>query len=365
MQGLRSFSRVATLAFAALLAAAFGCESSDCIGENCPDACNGAPCDTAPTANTGTLGRSGAPCASHYDCAGVGLCEEVPVNGELRRICVAMPDAPVLGRYYTACPTTTECDTDAGYFCVGAGVGDLDSYCTTVCETDANCPTGHLCESVGARPCEDICDVSGHPTDPECVPTSAIGEGKEYHCGIAGPEHNICVKRRFCAPCETDADCGTVPGLICARDQSGEKICTPTCDEALDSCPWGNAAICGVWDTELGVATCSHRFGSCHGSGQPCEPCYVDRDCGSTGLCYGSQFTGERYCIDLALTCSCVGKLVSGGVCEGGGCPDTPGGLPMICYVGATTSDPGICLGANSNSNPLISDPQTGCWGPK
>ncbi len=364
VQQLRSFSRAAILAFVALLAPAIGCESAGCIGENCPDACNGAPCGTAQNTSQPSGSHSGAPCASHFDCAGVGLCEDVAVNGALTQACVATADAPPLGRFYTACPTTTVCDDDAGFFCIGGGVGDLDAYCTTSCTTDVDCPTGLLCESVSATPCEAVCDSSGDPSNPECVPTSEIGDGKEYRCGIAGLEHNICVKRRFCAPCETDSDCRAVPGLICAQDQGGEKICTQTCDEALNSCPWGNAAICGVWDDERGVATCAHRFGACHGSGAPCEPCYVDRDCGSTGLCYGSSFTGERYCIDLTLTCSCQGESVSGGVCEGGGCPDTPGGLRMLCYVGAAPSNPGICLGANANPNPLLASPQTGCWGP-
>jgi hypothetical protein len=91
-----------------------------------------------------------------------------------------------------------------------------------------------------------------------------------------------------------------------------------------------------------------------------------DRDCRETGICYGSTFTGERYCIDFAedARCSCVDESISGGVCKGGGCPDTPGGLEMLCYVGNDPTGPGLCYGANSTANPLLGSPQTGCWAP-
>jgi len=52
-------------------------------------------------------------------------------------------------------------------------------------------------------------------------------------------------------------------------------------------------------------------------------------------------------------------------VCTGGGCPETPGQLEMLCYVGADTSAPGLCYGANSSPNPLLGSPQTGCWEPR
>ncbi len=65
------------------------------------------------------------------------------------------------------------------------------------------------------------------------MPSSSIGSDQKYQCGRLGPEHSICVRRRFCAVCETDADCGNAPNLLCARDASGEKICTQTCDPGL------------------------------------------------------------------------------------------------------------------------------------
>jgi hypothetical protein len=374
---------IGALLVGAVLSLALGCEGGHCSGAVCPEACSGDDCgagaasgsvpgryescssdSTCDTAHGFSCveGNCLYACDSHFDCAGVGLCRTL---GE-GTYCSPEAEPSPAGTFYTSCPSGHECDEEAGYFCVGAGSGDLDAYCTTTCADDAACPTGYFCESSGATPCEDACDVSGDPTDPKCVPASAIGDGQDYQCTARGVERYQCVKRRFCAECETDEDCRSVPGLICARDEGGAKICTPICDPGLNSCPWGNAAICGLWDEELGVATCSHRFGACKGSGAPCEPCTRDRDCGETGLCYGSSFTGERYCIDLdqSASCSCSNEDVSGGVCEGGGCPLTPGGLEMLCYVGSNANAAGICFGANSSDNPLLGSPQTGCWGP-
>lgn len=367
-----------------VLVSLFGCESEPCVGERCPDACNGADCsvpaedaglqvgqytkcfsDAACDTANGFRCVEGSclyNCQTHFDCAGIGFCTAVP-SLEGRKFCTPSADAPKLGGYYTRCPDGTECDVESGFECVGAGVGDLDAFCTTACTGDDECPTGFVCDRVSATPCESACGVVGDPRDPACVPSSEIGAGKKYQCGRFGPERSLCVRRKFCSTCETDADCGTTPNLVCARDRSGEKICTPLCDPSvLGACPWGAAAECAIWDEELGVPTCSHKFGSCRGSGAPCEPCTSDVDCADTGLCFGSSFTGERYCIDLAIPCFCDQAL--NGLCEGGGCPETPGGLTMLCYVGANSSGEGICLGANSNAEQsrLITASQTGCW---
>lgn len=383
---MRKLCLTATAALAAsLLFALLGCESDPCVGDGCPDACNGADCETPSGGGAVPAGRytkcssdavcdvaSGFRCVggsclyncqTHFDCAGVGFCSELPSGEPGKKYCSPSADAPPVGGFYTSCPSTTECDAEAGFQCVGAGVGDLDAYCTKDCSEDDECPTGFTCDRVSVTPCEEACGVAGDSRDPTCVPVTSIGDGKQYQCGRLGPEHSICVRRRFCAACETDADCGTAPNLVCARDESGEKICTQACDPAVSgACPWGAAAQCGVWDSELGVPTCSHRFGACHGSGAPCEPCTSDADCKDTGLCYGSSFTGERYCIDLSIACSC--DTATNGLCEGGGCPDSPSGLPMLCYVGSDVESPGICLGANSNAalGPLLVSSQTGCW---
>jgi hypothetical protein len=242
-------------------------------------------------------------------------------------------DAPLpAGQYYTRCPNYAECDTTAGFACLGAGVGDADAYCSSVCKVDTDCPAGFFCDSV----------------------TDADGNDQLY-----------CVRRRFCSSCDSDADCLSVPGQVCARDQGGEKICTVRCDQNVDSCPWGNATVCGTWDTSLGEPTCAHRLGSCHGDGKGCEPCVRDSDC-PNGLCTSSSYTGERWCIDQSVDCDCDGLTTTQHICSNGnGCPRTPGGLVMSCYdFSRGDGDPIAhkCFGANAGSS--LTSPQSGCWGP-
>src|SRR6185503_2407597 len=180
-------------------------------------------------------------------------------------------------------------------------------------------------------------------------------------CGTQGVERSVCRQREFCSPCDTDADCLAVPNQICARDGSGEKICTRLCDPGTRSCPWGNASECGNFDKDVGAPTCAHRFGSCHGTGQTCQPCRGNADCPGGG-CTSSSFTGERWCINFDTQCSCK-KVDATGTCNDGGCPDSPGGLPIQCVGTEDSSLFNICYAANSGTQSLLgSSSQTGCW---
>ena len=266
------------------------------------------------------------------------------------------------GQFYTRCAAGTECDAANAFFCVGAGAGDLDAYCTTDCTNDTSCAPGYACTPLVRPPCQDICDLQGNPKDRQCVPSDQIGVGKPFQCGERGVTRNACRPRKFCSPCESDADCLAVGNQICAKDESGTKICTQLCDLKHPSCPWGTAAKCGVWDADLKQATCAHRFGQCRGSGKSCEPCLQDSDCGAQGVCTGSNFTGERWCVDFTVSCGCDAAADSNGICTGGGCPESPSGLSLMC-VDSTPNTPNsaYCNGANS-ATALGSSPQTGCW---
>ncbi|MCA9597107.1 MAG: hypothetical protein KC776_27525 [Myxococcales bacterium] len=313
-----------------------------------------------------------------------------------------------------------DCDKPNGFLCVGSGPGDVDAYCTKdECLADSDCATGYFCSTTRTGrvtceaacgflpaakdcvatnlPCEadgtcknpkQTCDTNTNtclgcqdtsmacgaekkkcaPPGTECIEAAKIGDGKEYSCGPLTLLRNICLKREYCNECETDADCLAVQGQVCAKDTKGNKICTVECDPNLpNACPWGSASICDVWDQDLGVATCAHRFGSCKGTGKSCEPCLDDGDC-PTGLCLSSDFSGERYCVDLTPSCDCTGlPLVQQAICTGGGCPQTPGGAAMQCYGGPQVQAGGSplyqkCVGANIAA-PNAS-PQTGCWPP-
>ena len=348
-------------------ATAAACTSEPCEGAGCPDVCRddlctgsaGAPSGSGGSnASGGSAGTSGAlisgpcrsdgncdtvhgfacvagecrhECRSHFDCAGRGTCEPLAASGET--YCVLSSEAPKPGEYYSRCPAGNECAS--GFLCLGAGPGDADAYCSAGCEADGDCPSGFYCD--------EISGADGRPV-------------------------SSCVRRNFCSPCETDSDCLAVPGQICARDQSGAKICTRTCETGLDACPWGNASVCGVFDAERGVATCAHRSGSCRGEGKSCEPCVRDSDCPG-GFCHGSSFTGERWCVDQRVSCSCEGLSSDDGICSGAnGCPRTPGNVAMLCYAPSPAQGSPFefhCFGADANGASLFASPQSGCWPPR
>jgi hypothetical protein len=306
-------------------------------------------------------------CATHRDCGNLGSCsgEAEDGAGNTQRWCAPDGEPRAQGQYGSACPNgDADCDDEAGFFCVGFGPGDLDAYCTrSLCAADGDCPSGYQCAAArtGRPPCQDACGFEGTPTNQRCVKPEEIGEGREFRCGPLTLVRNVCVLREFCSECETDADCRGKPNQICARDSGGQKICTVLCDPDINSCPWGNAAVCDVWDTELGVPTCSHRFGSCKGTGKGCEPCVDENDCGTNGLCLSSNFTHERYCIDLDASCDACPPGEQ--TCPGNGCPQTPGGLNTTCYGGIPAQEALYrkCVGANVNESTLES-PQVGCW---
>ena len=353
--GLTRFGALGACLALALAAASAACGSDPCTSAECGGtgassssggsssggSARSGPCATDATCDTAhgfncIAGECRYPCSTHFDCQGQGVCDSLKADDgtTLGTYCALLEEAVPSGQYYTRCPTYTECDSAAGFTCLGAGVGDSDAYCSSSCRADDDCPQGFFCDSV----------------------SDSSGKSSLY-----------CVRRRFCAPCSTDADCLSVAGQICAADQSGERICTKLCDTEVDSCPWGNATVCRVWDEELGQATCGHRYGSCHGKGKGCEPCVRDDDC-PTGFCASSSYTGERWCIDNSVDCNCDDLPTSQHVCSNGNnCPRTPGGLVMSCYDFSRGEGDPIeysCFGANTSGSNDLASPQAGCWGP-
>lgn len=333
----------------------------------------GIPSDTSCSANAEcpadkgqscVAGTCRVACTSHFDCLGLGECASgVDADGASGHFCdLAHPHTA--GQFYTRCAAGTECDAANGFVCVGAGTDDLDAYCTTDCSDDSACAPGYACSPLTRSPCtsDNACNIKGNIKDRQCVASDQIGPGKPYQCGSRGVTRNVCRPRKFCSSCESDDDCLAVANQVCAKDKSGTKMCTQLCDLKHPSCPWGSAAECGIWDKDLNQPTCEHRFGKCKGTGKGCEPCLSDVDCGKNGACNSSSFTGERWCVDFSVSCSCVDAADSSGLCAGGGCPQTPGGLDMLCSDATPeTANSAFCVGAYTSSG-LGSSPQTGCW---
>lgn len=302
-------------------------------------------------------------CEVHEHCGSTGACTATKEDASSKSVRVCEPDGfpRGSGEYGAPCPYGTECAE--GFECIGAGPGDANAYCTLRgCGDDEQCPTGFFCSTQreARPPCEEACGFAGRDAR-DCVPDAEIGPGRAFECGRASLTYRVCLKRGFCNACETDADCLGRPNQVCAKDRSGEKACTVLCDRSVNSCPWGSAAVCGLWDEELGKETCAHRFGRCTGDGSGCHPCLDDDDC-PRGLCQENRFTGERFCVDLEANCDCPeGTAVS---CSGGGCPLTPApaSQPMACFGGTELAGSvfeNTCVGAIGAGT---AGEHFGCW---
>lgn len=302
-------------------------------------------------------------CTLHEHCGRAGACTGSAENAEGAAVSFCEQDEfpRAEGQYGSQCLTASSgCDTEAGFQCISAGDGDVNSYCArTGCDADADCPSGLFCSEnrVGSRPpCESACGLTGQPGAANCVPKSDIGEGKPFRCGeTGGLILMLCLERSFCAPCESDADCRGQANQVCARGADGVKTCTVPCAPNQGSCPWGAATECAVFDAELGIATCGHRFGACRGSGKSCEPCTHDGDC-PTGFCAKSDFSGELFCYDQDAVCACAADE---DICVGGGCPETPSGQLMNCVSAGDGAPPSACYGAEIDE---AAGTPLGCW---
>lgn len=302
-------------------------------------------------------------CTLHAHCGAAGSCTGSAKNAAGQTINFCQPDTfpREPGQFGTSCLASAQsCDNANDFMCRSDGEGDTESYCTLRgCDSDAECPSGLFCSRnfVSARPpCVAACGLQGNAQNSDCIPEKDIGPGRPYRCSPnGGLELTVCLKRTFCTSCETDADCRAQANQVCARGPDGNKACTVLCTEGLGSCPWGNATQCGVFDEQLGQATCAPLFGACRGTGKSCEPCVHDGDCPS-GFCSISTFTGERFCFDETPSCSCPSGEQS---CIGGGCPLTPSGLQMNCVIRRQGEPPSVCYGAEvaeESATPL------GCW---
>ncbi len=302
-------------------------------------------------------------CLLHEHCAGSGACTGIDVDADGQEVSFCetddFPREP--GQFGWRCLNgNSDCDVLSGFRCLSRGEGDLDGYCSQLgCDADTECPSGYYCnvDAFGAlAPCADACGLPGNPSDPDCIDPEEIGDGRPFRCGDGVLELRSCRRRSFCSECESDADCRGEANQVCASDGSGAKICTVICDPLANSCPWGAATVCDLFDPDVGQPTCAHRFGSCSGNGASCEPCVDDADC-PDGFCSSSSFTGERFCLNLSDSCSCP---EGESFCFGGGCPQTPGGLAMNCVPASQNAAPSACFGASVI--PGDETAQLGCW---
>lgn len=273
-------------------------------------------------------------CAAHIDCPAGYQCTgsgKKDSDGSDITFC-APSDFPMgEGGYLWPCPNGDECGTDG--VCIGAGPGDIDAYCTKYdCQDDSGCPSGMWCGVL--RDFHQVCNNPDYPAagiepDPgDCIdPASFTADGKTYRLGPVSLLRNACLRRNYCAECDTDMDCSLNAGYVCVKTDASQKgYCSRSCTEAKQSCPWEGASTCSVVDSAKGD-TCNPTYGACAGNKDVCSPCRNDDDCWDSSsstrrMCLRSMFSLEPYCVDIDTKCQADAD-----------CPKSGAGVQMQCMT--------------------------------
>ncbi len=229
----------------------------------------------------------------------------------------------------TPCPFGTECPATAPA-CISAGVGDATAYCSVYdCEGDSDCPSGLYCgvrrdphAICGSNPPKGDNNTCGLTNEP-CI--DLAGDATTRFEGSLCMLRKACLYREQCAPCASDADCSAKPYQKCAA-LGGESRCARECGDSGDCL---DDATC-----ESGV--CTPKAGACKATGQFCEPCLDDTDCGdaSTMRACAELIGGMKGCFDFAFATPCT---------TDSSCPTAPGGKHGSCLdenLGVSAGDP-------------------------
>lgn len=239
------------------------------------------------------------PCESiQYGCPDGFACKGTPTSESTPGYCAPKGPEEGPGQYGSSCPTgSAQCDASNDFVCIGPE-GTSDAYCTKKdgCTQDDECPSGFWCGAIRVGSGTQDVDFSTQP--------------------------RVCMRRTFCAPCETDIDCSFQTNGICVPDANGEKFCSLPCAPGTDSCILG--ASCE--DTGDGRTACRPDVGACHVD-EPtgCSPCRIDPDCGPNALCSTGGIgwkPGMNWCMS-----PCGGPDANGK----GTCAIAPNGLEMMC----------------------------------
>lgn len=395
------------------------------------------------------------PCSSHADCGGEpNLCLELPAGGQFcgrdcagpddatcptGSSCLTIDEAAGLYQCFPAdlrcddacagvvCGEGEVCDPDADGECVAArglcdpctnneqcgGSNDycvsfdaagLDRGCALDC-TDAECPEGYFCATVGtATPplrqcvprrltcvdrCNDVVCGEGERCDERtgdcfvpagpCTPCQLDTECAGNACiGLLGPScgtdadcpadffcnEGLCVSGRCgldCTPGE-DGQLGPCPdGFSCYTLAGGEYQCLPFFLDCVDLCA-GVSCPDGF--------NCEHATGECVRSrSEGCQPCEDYASCGGQdSLCTSLSVGGGNLCLPgcgdgrtcaLGYTCITLSSTIdvcipangdlSCDLCETASCPEGTACSPNngLCY-----GIPDVCDGTTSLCGP-------------
>lgn len=198
-------------------------------------------------------------------------------------------------------------ETSAGYssYCDSTGCYSCDGYgCTQTspppssgssCTTDANCPTGNVCNAGVCAPASTpVADAGTSSPDADTKPTCG-GDLGPCACKVSADckdSGQVCVAgscTNASNACRYSSECGT--GKICADGQCLTS-CTTTCTDGYTctkgvcapnapTCDAGNCAPSCAKDTDCGAGNYCNQ-GACVVDTRPQPNCTTDAQCGGT-----------------------------------------------------------------------------------
>jgi len=244
-------------------------------------------------------------CVDDSECLAGWRC--VPTTGPLGGEC--RPDDGVTPTPAYLCQP---CATDAA--CGEGRCTQLPDarFCTSACQTNADCPSGYFCFALGVG--EPRCVPARVTTCAACL-QDPCPEGQ--YCDQAADQCRSAVGT--CGACVHDPECG--PGARCVEFGLLDRRCVPECGAG---CPENSA--CRTLSREQGTE-----------GARACVPdtsdCCFGPDCGCH--CSAGQICLEGVCVECVsdLQCPLDRPLCQDGACRAGSCEDA---TPYPCWQSAT-----------------------------
>lgn len=246
--------------------------------------------------------------------------------------------------------------------CVPGDVCGPGNECVDPCATDAECPTGELCEDGVCQPPPPPCEDDDDCEEDVCVGGFCIPE-----CPETCPDPELCDPDPCLPPGGDNPPC--VIDVQCPGGQLCEDgVCVPPSPPCDVSCPEGDTCIGGECvppgDPCAGDGDCPGGSvcidGFCEPGSPPCIGCEV---CTDDGDCPGGTTCTDGVCVPVGppLPCADDAECPGDETCEAGFCtpPPDPCGPSGECRPGELCEEgPDVCVPEHP---PITCDDATDC----
>ncbi len=296
-----------------------------CCGDRCVDI-------TSDALNCGGCGNA---CPASSTCQG-GICVVASCSGASSVLGCVEADGKTIGNCCNgACVDPSDFGVDPAS-CGACGLGcAVGASCSNAscqgpdggsgsCATDADCPAGQSCSSVGT-----------------CAAASCAAAASGLSCTLPQPSSDgagICCGSGCVDPQWDDRNCGGC-AIACP---AGSQCLYGSCAPAVQCSSKNTGATCLVASGEVGIC-CGNGCVDTNGDPQNCGGCATSCPVGAAcqgGSCFFPD-GGRAACTPPATGCP-AGMLCGNGLCEPASC----GGGNAFCFLGLQ-SYAGLCCGGS------------------